>query len=157
MKRFLTYKLENDLTTSKMLNYKSQKEDVTFLGKIIRMPNNKIPARLLSAVCQGKRHIGRQKITTRHSILKDNGKIIPEVDKKGSFSSWAYIAYDKLAWSILINNLGSNNFKPITEWDGNTPDSPKFPIPSTSLKKITPNPTTSSSLSFPFSIFFSDV
>ena len=88
MKRFLTYKLENDLTTSKMLNYKSQKEDVTFLGKIIRMPNNKIPARLLSAVCQGKRLIGRQKTTTRHSILKDNGKIIPEVDNKGFFSSW---------------------------------------------------------------------
>ena len=41
-------------------------------------------------------------------MLNDVGKIIPEVDFKGSFSSWAYIAHDKVAWSILINNLGSN-------------------------------------------------
>ena len=56
-----------------------------FLGKIIRMPNNKIPARLLSAVCECKRPIGRPNITTRHSMLKDIEKIIPDVDFKGSF------------------------------------------------------------------------
>ena len=104
------------------------KRRLTFLGKIIRIPNNKIPARLLSAVCQGKRPLGRPNTTTRHSMLKDIGKIIPEVDNKGSFSSWAYIAHDKLAWSILINNLGSNNFKPTPEWDGTTPDSPNSPF-----------------------------
>ena len=42
-------------------------------------------------------------------MLKGIGKIIPEVDNKGSFLSWAYRAHDKLAWSILINKLGSNN------------------------------------------------
>ena len=47
------------------------KRRLTFLGKIIRMPNDKIPARLLSAVCEGKRPIGRPNITTRHSMLKD--------------------------------------------------------------------------------------
>ena len=47
------------------------KRRLTFLGKIIRMSNDKIPARLLSAVCEGKRPIGRPNITTRHSMLKD--------------------------------------------------------------------------------------
>ena len=92
------------------------------------MSNDKIPARLLSVVCEGKRSLGRPNTTTRHSMLKDIGKIIPEVDFKGSFSSWAYIAHDKVAWSILINNLGSNFFKPTPEWDGNTPNSPDSPV-----------------------------
>ena len=34
------------------------KRRLTFLGKITRMPNNKIFARLLSAVCEGKRPKG---------------------------------------------------------------------------------------------------
>ena len=67
---------------------------MTFLGKIIQMPNNKIPARLLSAVYQGKRPLGRPNTTTRRSMLKDIGKIIPEVDNEESFSSWTYIAHD---------------------------------------------------------------
>ena len=40
------------------------KRRLTFLGKIIRMSNDKIPARLLSAVCQGKRPLGRPNTTT---------------------------------------------------------------------------------------------
>ena len=104
------------------------------------MPNNKIPARLLSAVCQGKRPLGRGRpnTTTRHYMLKDTEKMTPEVDNKGFFLSWAYIAHDKLAWSILINNLGSNNFKATPEWDGNTSDSPNSPFPSTSSKSKNP-------------------
>ena len=47
------------------------KRRLTFLGKIIRIPNNKIPARLLSVVCQGKGPLERPNTTTRYSILKD--------------------------------------------------------------------------------------
>ena len=108
------------------------KRRLSFLGKIIRIPNDKIPARLLSAVCQGKRPLRRPNTTTSNSMLKDIGKIIPEKDNTGSFSSWVDIAHDKLAWSILINNLGFNNFKPTPDWDGKIPDSPKSPFPSTS-------------------------
>ena len=54
------------------------KRRLTFLGKIIRMPNNKIPARLLSTVCQGKRSLGRPNTTTRHSMLKDIEKMYPK-------------------------------------------------------------------------------
>ena len=120
------------------------------------MPNNKIPARLLPAVYQGRRPLGGPNTTTRHSMLKDIEKIIPEVDNKGSFSSWAYIAHDKLAWSIL----GSNNFKPTPEWDGNTPDSPNFQFSFSFYllkEQNSSNSTTSSYLSSPFSLFFSDI
>ena len=58
------------------------------------MPNNKIPVRLLFAVYQSKRPLGRPNTTTRHSMLKDITKIIPVVDTKGYFASWAYIAND---------------------------------------------------------------
>ena len=71
-------------------------------------------------------------------MLKDIEKIIPEVDNSGSFSSWAYLAHDKLVWSILINNIGSNNFKPTPDWDGKIPDSPKSPFTSTYSENQTP-------------------
>ena len=41
--------------------------------------------------------------------------MIPTVDKDGSFLSWAYIAYDEMTWSIIINNLESNSFKSAPE------------------------------------------
>ena len=97
---------------------------MTFLGKLILINNDKIPARLLSTVCQGKRPLRIPNTTTRHYMLKDIEKIIPEVDNTGSFSSWAYIAHDRLTWSMLINNLESNNFKPTPDWDGKIPNSP---------------------------------
>ena len=71
-------------------------------------------------------------------MLKDIEKIIPEVDNSESFSSWDYLAHDKLVWSILINNIGSNNFKPTPDWDGKIPDSPKSPFTSTYSEKQTP-------------------
>ena len=40
------------------------KRRLTFLGKIIRMNNDKIPVRLLSTVYQGKRPLGRSNTTT---------------------------------------------------------------------------------------------
>ena len=50
------------------------------------MFNDKIAAKLLSAVCQGKGHLGRPKTMTKYSMLKYIRKVIPEVDTKGSFS-----------------------------------------------------------------------
>ena len=102
------------------------------------MNNDKIPARLLSTVCQGKRPLGRPNTTARYYMLKCIEKTIPEVDNVVSFSSWAYIAHDKLAWPILINNLGSNNFKPAPDWDGKIPDSSKSPFPTTSSENKPP-------------------
>ena len=103
------------------------------------MPNNKIPARLLPAVYQGRRPLGGPNTTTRHSMLKDIEKIIPEVDNKGSFSSWAYIAHDKLAWSILANFLfpstSSKSKTPRT-----LPQVPTSPLPSlSSFQTYSPN------------------
>ena len=49
------------------------------------MTNDKIPARLLSAVYQGKRSLGRTNTMITYSMLKDIENIIPEVDNTGLF------------------------------------------------------------------------
>ena len=41
------------------------------------MPRTKIPTRLLSAFCKGKRPVARPNCTTRHYFLHDIRKIIP--------------------------------------------------------------------------------
>ena len=45
----------------------------------------------------------------RYSILDDIRKIIPSIDKYGSFKTWARIANNELLWSILVNNLGKDD------------------------------------------------
>ena len=60
------------------------------------MARNKIPARFISAFIYNKRPRRRPNTTVRHSILNNIGKIIPSVDKNGSFKTWAHIARDEL-------------------------------------------------------------
>ena len=103
------------------------KRRLIFLGKIIILPGLKIPSRLISAYCSIKRPLGRPNYTIIHSMLNDIRKIIPEVDKSGSFHTCAHIANDELIWSILINNIGKDDPQPCNyspEWDGNIPESP---------------------------------
>ena len=85
------------------------KSRLTFVGRIIRMPNSKIPARLISTTCDGNRPLVRLNFTIRHSILNDIKKIILTVDKDGSFLLSAYLAYVEMTWSMLINNVGSDS------------------------------------------------
>ena len=83
------------------------------------------------------------------------------VDRQDDYDETVLLVYwsaDELVWSILINNLGSNNFKPTPEWDSNTPDSPNSPFSFTSSKNKNPRKTTTrSSLFSSFVFFFSDV
>ena len=97
------------------------KRHSNFVGKIIRMPCKKIPARLISAFLYKKIPRGRPNNTVRHFILDDIRKVIPSVDEYGSFKTWAHIEKNELLWSILVNNLGKDDpqqckFSP--EWDG---------------------------------------
>ena len=106
------------------------KRKLIFLGKIIRLPSSKISLRLISAFCPNTRLQGRPNFTIRHSILNDIKKIIPIVDKNGSFHTWAHIANNKLVLSVLINNIGiddpqSCHYSP--EWEGEIPESPPPP------------------------------
>ena len=61
---------------------------------------------------QKKRPLGRPNTTLRHSILNNIKKIIPTVDKDGSFNTWAHIANNEIIWSLLINNLGKDDPQP---------------------------------------------
>ena len=72
----------------------------------------KIPVRLISAFIYKKRPKGRPNTTVRHSILDYIRKIVPSVDKYGSFKTWAYIANNELSLSMLVNNLGKDDPQP---------------------------------------------
>ena len=90
-----------------------------FVGKVIRIPCKKIPARHLSAFHYKNDLKGFT--TVRHSILDDIRKIIPTVDKYGSFKTWAHIANNELLCLMLVNNLGKYDLRPCNfslEWDG---------------------------------------
>ena len=100
------------------------KSRLTFVGRIIRMPNSKIPVRLISATYDGNRPLVRLNFTIIHSILNDIKKIILTIDKDDSFLSSAYLVYVEMTWSMLINTVGSDSFKIIPEQNGEIPPSP---------------------------------
>ena len=78
---------------------------------------------------------GRPNNTIIHSFLNDISKIIPNVDKYGSFHTWAHVAHDLIRWSFLVNNLHKYEPKPCDpdtnpDWDNlNSPRSKSSPLP----------------------------
>ena len=46
------------------------KRRLTFIGRVVRISEEKIPARVLSAWCNLKRPVGRPNISTRFSLLQ---------------------------------------------------------------------------------------
>ena len=87
------------------------------------------------------------------------------VDRQDDYDETILLVYwsaDELVWSILINNLGSNNFKPTPEWDSNTPDSPNSPFSFTFSKNKNPrnppqDPPSSPPSSFSFQMYDSNL
>ena len=63
------------------------KRRLTFVGRIVRMSEEKILARALFAWCNLKRPVGRSNISTRFSFLQNIEKIIPNVSKDGCFKA----------------------------------------------------------------------
>ena len=58
-------------------------------------------------------------------MLNNILKIIPTIDKSGSFHTWAHIANNELFWSILINNICIDDPQPcnyLSEWKGEIPE-----------------------------------
>ena len=109
------FKITNVQIRKKFHNIDSIENQVSkrrlhFLGKVIRMPCKKIPARLISAFMKNSRPQGRPNNTIRHSFLNDISKIIPNIDQFGSFNTWTHVAHNIIHWSFLVNNL--HTFEP---------------------------------------------
>ena len=79
------------------------------------MPRTKIPTRLLSAFCKGKRPVGKPNCITRHYFYM---KFVKLFHLSGSFNTLVYATYDKLTWILLNNNLKSYSFTATPEWYG---------------------------------------
>ena len=145
-------KITNVQIRKKFYNIDSVENQVSkrrlhFLGKVIRMPCKKIPARLISAFMKNIRPQGRPNNTIRHSFLNDVSKIIPNVDQFGSFNTWAHVAHNLIHWSFLVNNLHkfepepcNTDTNPDTNPDRNSPDSKSSLLPQSPPPPPSPPP-----------------
>ena len=96
------------------------KRRLLFIDKIIRKPCKKIPARLISAFLYKKRPRRRPNTTVIHFVIDDIRKIIPSVDKYGSFKIWVHTAKHELLLSLLVNSSVRNDPQPCNyypDWD----------------------------------------
>ena len=71
-----------------------------------------IQIRLLLASNHSKRLFNIPNTMVRNSIVNNILKIILEVDKYGSYKSWAHISNNELIWSILVSDLICDNIQP---------------------------------------------
>ena len=88
------------------------------------MSQDIILVQFISASCFGKMLLGRPNISTRHSMLNNICKIIPNDDHSCSFSKWVLVVHDGLLLPFLIHNLGTEDQTFIPDCDGSIPTSP---------------------------------
>ena len=69
---------------------------LSFVGRIIRLKEDRVTARLTSTFNYTKRPVEKPNNSVRHYLVSDNKKMFSFVDNQGSFSTWAYIMYDEL-------------------------------------------------------------
>ena len=84
---------------------------LSLIGGIIRMNEDRVPARLITAFYYTKRPVGKPNNSVWYSFISDIKKIIPFIDDQGSLNTLGRIAYDELIWSQLVNNLDDKDFE----------------------------------------------
>ena len=72
------------------------------LGKFARMPDHRLPRRLLTAWIQSSRQIGRPRMTLRDSYVETLQHIIgDDVPNDGALSSWIPLAQSRSNWEDM--------------------------------------------------------
>mgnify|MGYP003333642019 FL=1 len=85
-----------------------------WLGKITRMPNARMPRKMLTCWLNNKRRTGRPHITIRHTYLEalKRIEILNKDDKNGKISDWFPIAKDRTTWESTRKTLTQHSTSP---------------------------------------------
>ena len=84
-----------------------EKQQLTFIGKVVRNSDNQIPTRLLTSWCDHPRRRGGVLQTNKKNLCRNIQLIIPKAAKDGRLSSWAFYALNSSYWNYLISTLGT--------------------------------------------------
>jgi hypothetical protein len=86
--------LEKRLNTANILSILEARR-LQWLGHVYRMPDDRLPRRLLSSWVAHPRPVGRPYLTYGHGIISD-------LKTHGLFNTWGVLALDRVAWRAKV-------------------------------------------------------
>ena len=73
---------------------KVDKRQLTFIGKVTRNSDEKLPKSLLTAWCSNKQKVGGVFHSNKKNLVNKIALIVPTVDRYVSLKLWAHLALD---------------------------------------------------------------
>ena len=80
---------------------------LTFIGKVVRNPDDQIPTQLLTAWCNHKRKPGGVLQNNKNNLAQNIRLVVPGAAKDGLLTTWVYFALDNSYWKYLISLIGN--------------------------------------------------
>ena len=125
---FDDYNRRNSLYNISTIKKQIALRQLTYLGKIFRREESHIPTRLLTVRCDHQRKAGRPILTNKQSMVRNIQQVIPNVDARGTMSTWGFHALDTQHWNDILITLRHPSFNP-PENDPNKPQEDNVPQP----------------------------
>jgi hypothetical protein len=80
------------------------RRNLRWIGKIARMPMNRLPRRLLAAWVQNKRKAGRPQNTLRNTMIDSLQQVLgDQVSEHAPLSEWIETAKDEILWKDIVD------------------------------------------------------
>ena len=117
------------------IRYQLVKQQLTFIGKVVRNSEDQIPTQMLTAWCDNKRKPGAPLQNNKNTLAQNIRLIVPSAAKYGLLTIWVYLALYGGYWAHLVNQLGTY---PLT-WDGAEPNLRSTPPPRSSRRTVVPS------------------
>ena len=117
------------------IRYQIAKQQLTFIGKVVRNSEDQIPTKLLTSFCHTRRKPGAPLQNNKNNLAQNIRLIVPGAEKYGLLTTWVYLALDGGYWKHLIKQLGTH---PST-WNGAEPNQWSTPSPHLLRRATTPS------------------
>ena len=111
------------------------KQQLTFIGKVVRNSEDQIPTKLLTVWCDNKCKQGAPLQNNKKNLAQNIRLIVPGTAKYGLLSTLVYLALDDRYWKHLIKQLGTH---PST-WNGTKTNPQSTPTPRLSRRAAGPS------------------
>ena len=88
--------------------YQLAKQQLTFIGKVVRNSEDQIPNQILTVWCDNKRKLGSPIQNNKKNLAQNIHLIVPGTSKDGLLTTWVYLALDDGYWVHLIKQLSTH-------------------------------------------------
>ena len=117
------------------IRYQLAKQQLTFIGKLVRNSEDQIPNQLLTVWCDNKCKLGAPLKNNKNNLAQNIRLIVPGAAKYGLLTTWVYLTLDDGYWTHLIKKLGTH---PST-CNGAEPNPRSTPSPGSSRRAADPS------------------